>query len=150
MFDLELTSAGESLLDGKKTKFLEVKMFMRKYCTLLVLVLVAVSVARAGNWPHWRGPHFNGSTDEKDLPSNWSKTEKILWSVDLAGSSAATPIIWGNKVFLSGVDSDRDMLLAMCFDRTNRSSPDKLFFALFKKNIFDANQSEVILGTISS
>ena len=33
---------------------------------------------------------------------------------------------------------------------TSRSSPDKYFFALFKKNIFDANQSEVILGTISS
>jgi outer membrane protein assembly factor BamB len=92
-------------------------MFMRKYCTFLLLVLVAVSVARAGDWPHWRGPYFNGSTDEKDLPSNWSKTEKIVWSVDLAGSSAATPIIWADRVFLSGVDSDRDTLLAMCFDR---------------------------------
>ncbi|MBA7651605.1 Outer membrane protein assembly factor BamB [subsurface metagenome] len=94
-------------------------MFMRKYCTFLVFVLVAVSVARAGNWPQWRGPYFNGSTDEKNLPSDWSRTDKIVWSVDLAGSSAATPIIWGNKVFLSGVDSDRGTLLAMCFDRTS-------------------------------
>ncbi|MFH1883685.1 MAG: PQQ-binding-like beta-propeller repeat protein [Planctomycetota bacterium] len=92
---------------------------MRKYCMFLIFVLVTVSVVRAGDWPQWRGPYFNGSTDEKDLPSDWSRTDKIVWSVDLAGSSAATPIIWGNKVFLSGVDSDREMLLAMCFDRTN-------------------------------
>ena len=92
---------------------------MWKYCTFLVLVLVAVSAAQAGDWPHWRGPYFNGSTDEKDLPSDWSRTEKIIWSADLAGSSAATPIIWGDKVFLSGIDSARDMLLAICFDRTS-------------------------------
>jgi len=94
-------------------------MIMRKYCTLLILVLVAVSVVQAGDWQQWRGPYFNGSTDEKDLPSNWSKTEKIIWSFDLAGSSAATPIIWADRVFLSGVDSDRDTLLAMCLDRTS-------------------------------
>ena len=92
---------------------------MRKYCTFLVFVLVAISIAQAGNWPHWRGPYFNGSTDEKNLPSNWSQTENIAWSVDLAGCSAATPIIWGDRVFLSGVDTARDMLLAMCFDRTS-------------------------------
>ena len=94
-------------------------MFIRKYYTFLVFVLAALSAAQASDWPQWRGPYFNGSTDEKNLPSNWSKTDKIVWSVDLAGSSAATPIISGNRVFLSGVDSDRDMLLAMCFDRTS-------------------------------
>jgi len=92
---------------------------MRKYCTFLVFVLVAVSLTQAADWPHWRGPYFNGSTDEKNLPSDWSQTEGIAWSVDLPGCSAATPIIWGDRVFLSGVDSARDMLLAMCFDRTN-------------------------------
>jgi outer membrane protein assembly factor BamB len=94
-------------------------MFIRKYYTFLVLVLVALSVAQASDWPQWRGPYFNGSTDEKNLPSNWSRTDNVAWSVDLAGSSAATPIISGDRVFLSGVDSAREMLLAMCFDRTN-------------------------------
>ncbi|MFH1715986.1 MAG: PQQ-binding-like beta-propeller repeat protein [Planctomycetota bacterium] len=92
---------------------------MRKFSKFLVFVLVAASVAQAGDWPNWRGPYFNGSTDEKDLPSTWSQTESIAWSVDLPGCSAGTPIIWGDKVFLSGVDSARDMLLAMCLDRTS-------------------------------
>lgn len=89
------------------------------YCKFLILMLMTGAVAQAGDWPHWRGPHFNGSTDEKNLPSDWSQTEGIAWSVDLAGSSAATPIISKDRVFLSGVDSDKEMLLAMCFDRTN-------------------------------
>ncbi len=92
---------------------------MKMYCKFLILMLVAGSVAQAGDWPHWRGPYFNGSADEKNLPSDWSQTEGIAWSVELAGSSAATPIIWGDRVFLSGVDSARKVLLAMCFDRTN-------------------------------
>jgi outer membrane protein assembly factor BamB len=85
----------------------------------MILILVAGSVARGGDWPHWRGPYFNGSADEKNLPSDWSQTEGIAWSVDLPGSSAATPIIFKDRVFLSGVDSDKDVLLAMCFDRTS-------------------------------
>jgi len=107
------------LLDDKNETLGRHEIFMRKYCTFFVFVLVAVSVARANDWPQWRGPYFNGSTDEKDLPSNWSRTDNVAWSVDLAGSSAATPIIWGDRVFLSGVDSARETLLAMCFDRTN-------------------------------
>jgi outer membrane protein assembly factor BamB len=76
-----------------------------------------LSIARADDWPQWRGPYFNGSTTEKNLPTDWSKTDNIAWQVDLPGSSAATPIIFGGRVFLSGVDSDINMLQAMCFDR---------------------------------
>jgi outer membrane protein assembly factor BamB len=90
---------------------------MRIYYKFLIFMLVAGAVAQAGDWPHWRGPFFNGSTDEKNLPSDWSQTEVIAWRVDLAGSSAATPIIWKDRLFLSGVDTAKDLLLAMCFDR---------------------------------
>jgi outer membrane protein assembly factor BamB len=95
------------------------EVFMWKYCIFAAILLVSVSAAFGGDWPNWRGPYYNGSTDEKNLPSSWSQTEGIAWSVDLAGCSAATPIIQGDKVFLSGVDKDRNMLVAMCFDRRN-------------------------------
>jgi len=89
----------------------------RTYHTLLLFVLAILSVADANDWPQWRGPYFNGSTDEKNLPSDWSQTENIAWSVDLPGSSAATPIIQADRIFLSGVDSEEEVLLAMCFER---------------------------------
>lgn len=88
-----------------------------KYHTVLALMLLAASPAWAGNWPQWRGPYFNGATDEKNLPAEWSQTDNVAWSADLPGAAAATPIVWEDRVFLSGVDSDKDTLQATCFDR---------------------------------
>jgi outer membrane protein assembly factor BamB len=105
-----------SFLDEKNEFFRRYEVIMRKYYIFAAILLAGVSAAFGGDWPNWRGPYYNGSTDEKNLPSSFSQTEGIAWSVDLPGCSAATPIIKADKVFISGVDADRDMLLAMCFD----------------------------------
>jgi len=84
---------------------------------LLCLTAVVAASASAANWPQWRGPHFNGSTDEKHLPDQWSKTENIAWSLDLPGPSAATPVIWGDHVFVPSTDVRAKTLLALCVDR---------------------------------
>ncbi len=89
-----------------------------KSAFLLALVF-AVAVAKADDWPQWRGPHFNGSSSEKNLPSKWSTTENVAWSVDLPSAAASTPVIFGDKVFLSGADAAKDRLQAACYDRTN-------------------------------
>jgi len=85
----------------------------------LAIVAMTISAAHAADWPQWRGPNFNGSTDEKNLPVKWSRTENVAWSAELPGPSAATPIISGDRVFISSVDSAADSLVAMCFDRTS-------------------------------
>ncbi|MCK5176044.1 MAG: PQQ-binding-like beta-propeller repeat protein, partial [Planctomycetes bacterium] len=90
-----------------------------KHCIVLAIVLGVVSLSSAGDWPQWRGPYFNGSTDETGLPSHWTTTENIAWSVDLPGASAATPIIWKGRVFISSTDSENESLLAMCLDRAD-------------------------------
>lgn len=78
---------------------------------------ICVSPVQGGNWPQWRGPFFNGSSDETGLPDEWSRTENIAWSVTLPGAAASTPVIWENRVLLSGVDAARDTLQAVCLDR---------------------------------
>jgi outer membrane protein assembly factor BamB len=72
-------------------------------CTLL---LVSQRGARAGNWPHWRGPDCNGVSDEKNLPLRWSPTENVAWKLALPSWTGATPIIWGNHVFLNVADGN--------------------------------------------
>ena len=71
------------------------------------------------------GPSYNGaSTDSGLLPVDFDQSKRVKWKVELPGPSAATPIIVGDRVFVSsisvleGSDSPtRGTLLALCFDR---------------------------------
>ncbi|OLC80326.1 MAG: hypothetical protein AUH72_12040 [Acidobacteria bacterium 13_1_40CM_4_65_8] len=89
-----------------------------KKIILFLLSFAAVSGAapRAENWPQWRGPSANGLSGEKNLPVRWSKTENITWKLDLPAWSGSTPIVWGDRIFLSIADG-RELYL-WCIDRT--------------------------------
>ncbi|QDV57338.1 outer membrane biogenesis protein BamB [Rosistilla oblonga] len=80
-------------------------------------LILCGSFATAENWPQFRGPHFNGSSTETNLPTEFSRTENVRWSADLPGPSAATPAIWGDHIFVSSTSPGNDELLALCFDR---------------------------------
>ncbi len=79
-------------------------------------ILTSILTASAENWPHWRGAHFDGSSDEKNLPADFSRTQNIAWSTQLPGPSAATPIIWKDRVFVSSADDKSKSMRAMCLD----------------------------------
>jgi len=68
------------------------------------------------NWAQWRGPHFNGSTEAKSLPTHWSKEENVKWVTPLPGASGATPIIWEDRVFLTSLNNETFDLEAYCLD----------------------------------
>jgi outer membrane protein assembly factor BamB len=57
--------------------------------------------ASAGNWPQWRGPDGSGISNEKNLPSEWSPTKNIKWKAPIDGRAHSSPIVWGNKVFVT-------------------------------------------------
>ena len=88
----------------------------RTSAVIIIVCLLVCARVLAGDWPHWRGPFLNGSSDEKNLPATWSKTENVIWVASLPGHSSATPIIANGKVFISSTDRDSDDLLALCFD----------------------------------
>jgi outer membrane protein assembly factor BamB len=68
---------------------------------LIMIVFIAAGALQAQeNWPHWRGPHHNGVSDAEKLPMKWSLTENIVWKTPLPSWSAATPIIWGDRIFI--------------------------------------------------
>ncbi len=52
-------------------------------------------------WPRWRGPHANGvAAPECDPPTEWSETKNIRWKIDLPGRGHATPIVWGDALYI--------------------------------------------------
>ncbi len=79
----------------------------------------AASALRGENWPNWRGPRYDGSSAETGLPETFSPTENVLWKVRLPGWSMSTPVVWGDRVFLSCADQRRGNVLAMCFSGTD-------------------------------
>ena len=57
--------------------------------------------AAAGNWPQWRGPDGSGVSNEKNLPAEWSPTKNIKWKTAIEGRAHSSPIVWGNRIFLT-------------------------------------------------
>ncbi len=53
------------------------------------------------SWPQWRGPSGQGISEEKNLPTTWSATKNIKWKTPIAGRGHSSPIVWGNKIFLT-------------------------------------------------
>jgi outer membrane protein assembly factor BamB len=89
---------------------------LRRMVVLLGLVAVLVLPALGADWPQWRGPFFNGSTDEKGLPASWTKTENVAWVSPLPGPSGATPVIANSRVFVSSTIKGTQEFVALCFD----------------------------------
>jgi outer membrane protein assembly factor BamB len=81
----------------------------------------AIATLSAETWPQWRGPSQNGVSSEKNLPLRWSKTENITWRLDLPAWSGSTPIVWGDRIFVSVAEDlkrhEGDNLFLWCVDR---------------------------------
>jgi outer membrane protein assembly factor BamB len=92
---------------------------MRRVLLLSLCGVVALSSALSANWPSWRGPTSDGVSPETNLPVKWSPTENIAWKLALPQWSGATPIIWGDTIFLNVAEADLDTLSLWAVNRRN-------------------------------
>jgi outer membrane protein assembly factor BamB len=75
---------------------------MTRAARFAVPVVLAASVTvSAADWPHWRGPHGTGTTAETGIPVTWSATENVAWKAPIAGLGVSTPIVSGDRVFVT-------------------------------------------------
>ena len=88
---------------------------MSRIIAALGVVVCAASHLFADNWPQWRGPQLNGTTAETNLPTRWSKTDGVAWSLSLPAWSGSTPIVWNNRIFLNVAEGPGVWL--WCVDR---------------------------------
>ena len=56
--------------------------------------------ATSDNWPQWRGPRGQGVAGG-DYPDTWSSTENIAWKTEIPGRGHSSPVVWGDRVFLT-------------------------------------------------
>jgi outer membrane protein assembly factor BamB len=69
---------------------------------LITLTAVALgSTVHARNWPGWRGSDGQGVSDETALPSEWAPDRNIAWKTAIPGRGHSSPIVWGDRVFLT-------------------------------------------------
>src|SRR5688500_4858256 len=93
---------------------------------IVLLSLLACVASRAGaaetvaeDWPGWRGPRGDGTSLETKLPTEWSDTENVAWKVAVPGKGHASPVVLGDKVFLTSALEDRQTRVLICLDRRN-------------------------------
>ncbi len=84
---------------------------------LAVLVCGHVSAIAAGdfednrraNWHQWRGPEANGFAPNADPPTHWDEDTNVKWKVAIEGKGESTPIVWGDRIFLTtAIETQRE------------------------------------------
>jgi len=82
-----------------------------------IVAMLWVSTARADdNWPQWRGPHGDGHSHDKNVPLRWD-AKSIVWKTRLPGIGQSTPVVWGDRLFVTSALDEGKKRLVFCLDR---------------------------------
>jgi outer membrane protein assembly factor BamB len=83
-------------------------MWLRFTCLFLSFVHCCFADAD-DNWPRLRGARADGvSADDPRLPESWSQSDNVAWKVDVPGLGWGSPIVWGDRVFVTSVVADKE------------------------------------------
>ena len=66
-----------------------------------LLIAGAVAAETDGNWPHWRGPNASGVASGGNPPIEWSESHNVRWKVPIGGLGSSSPIVWGDRVYVT-------------------------------------------------
>jgi outer membrane protein assembly factor BamB len=83
----------------------------------LALMLVSIPSLQAEEWPAWRGPRGDGTSEESQIPLHWTDKENIAWKVEIPGKGHSSPVIWGDRIFLTTCLEDQQKRVLMCLER---------------------------------
>jgi outer membrane protein assembly factor BamB len=88
-----------------------------KRLILSALLLAAAAPGRAEEWPCWRGPRLDGSSTETNLPLQWTGTENVAWKTAIPGVGHSSPVVYGDRVFLTSCLLEEGKRILLCLDR---------------------------------
>lgn len=88
-----------------------------------LILCSALSVVHAANtgehWTSYRGPTDQGHCDAANLPVRWSETENVVWKTPIPGKAWSSPVIWGDRIWLTSAPEDGTQLSAICVDKNS-------------------------------
>ncbi|MFH1266157.1 MAG: PQQ-binding-like beta-propeller repeat protein, partial [Planctomycetota bacterium] len=82
-------------------------------------VAVAGSAIGGENWTSYRGPTDQGHTDSTGLPVRWSESENVVWKTAIAGKAWSSPVIWGDRIWLTSAPEAGTQLFAVSVDKAS-------------------------------
>ncbi len=88
-------------------------------CVLLLGLISSARPVSAENWNAWRGLRGDGTSLEKNVPTRWNGAtgENILWKVQIPGEGHASPVVWGDRLFLLSCLKETNERVLLCLDR---------------------------------
>jgi outer membrane protein assembly factor BamB len=79
---------------------------MQRFLVLAALATLVPHAQAEPTWPVFRGGAVAGVVEDKNLPDTWDKTKNVAWVTEIPGSGWSSPIVWGDKIFLTSVIQD--------------------------------------------
>ncbi|MCA9077465.1 MAG: PQQ-binding-like beta-propeller repeat protein [Planctomycetaceae bacterium] len=86
---------------------------------VLGFCFASASLVTAGDWPAFRGPNGDGTTDEKGLPIEWGPEQNIKWKTALPAPANSSPIVSNGRVFVTLAEERGHKRHLLCFDRND-------------------------------
>jgi outer membrane protein assembly factor BamB len=87
-----------------------------KRCWIIALAFLSCLV-HAENWPEFRGPTRQGISTERNLPLAWSADSNIVWKAAIPGDGWSSPIVWGDRVFVTSASANGADCHVIALDR---------------------------------
>jgi outer membrane protein assembly factor BamB len=81
--------------------------------------MVAVEGEGAKYWPQWRGPSAQGHVAEAKYTDTWSPASRFQWKVAIPGRGNSSPVVWGDRLFLTTSRENGRRLSMLAFSRTD-------------------------------
>ena len=78
-------------------------------CCFLAVGALTLTAAAPAHWPQFRGADSMGVADGSKFPERWSTNQNVAWKTAIPGRGWSSPIVWGEKVFLTTVTSEDAM-----------------------------------------
>jgi outer membrane protein assembly factor BamB len=100
---------------------------------LMCFGLLTGSYGLAEDWRDFRGPHGNGHTSVKNLPTVWSETQNVRWKTDLPGEGFSTPVISEGRLWMTTAINEGKSFRILCVDEaTGKLIHDQELFTVEK------------------